>query len=194
MLENSEKANRVRVQVDLTKAEAALMDLLQRRLSVRSRADLLQQAYGTFLWVVDEMLSNRRIISVEPDAMDCLPRYKELSLPAVQPLVFEHYQHLVTRPEKGRRQPYLKGRNMTVGQLIYQMRTNKLTAEQAVEEFSLPLEQVREAQTYYEVHRDVIEAEAEEDKRLRLPDLHPGSIEAAPDFDDPLPDEFWAPE
>lgn len=194
MIQNSDKADRVRVQVDLTKAEAALMDLLQRRLSVRSRADLLQQAYGTFLWVVDEMLSNRRIISVEPDAVDCLPRYKELSLPAVQPLVFEHYQYLVARPEKGRKQPYLKGRNMTVGQLVYHMRAKELTAEQAGEEFNLPLEQVREAQAYYEIHRDVIEAEVEEDKRLRLADLHPGSIETTPDFDDPLPDEFWSSE
>ena len=47
-----------------------------------------------------------------------LGKYKELSLPAVQPLIFEHYQYLVTRPEKGRRQAYLKGRNLTVGQLI----------------------------------------------------------------------------
>jgi antitoxin (DNA-binding transcriptional repressor) of toxin-antitoxin stability system len=26
----------------------------------------------------------------------------------------------------------------------------------------------------------------------RVPGLHPGSIEIAPDFDVPLPDEFWA--
>ncbi len=49
MGERDEKANgRVRVQVDLTRAEATLMELLQKRLSVRSRADLLQQAYGSF--------------------------------------------------------------------------------------------------------------------------------------------------
>jgi uncharacterized protein (DUF433 family) len=91
-----------------------------------------------------------------------------LSVPAVQPALFEHYQYLVSRPEKGRRQPYLKGRNMTVGQLIYAMRANKLTSEQAASEFELPLEQIREAQTYYEVHRDVIEAEADEEKQLLL--------------------------
>ena len=125
MLQTETKPTKVRVQVDLTRTEATLLDLLQRRLSVRSsRADLLQQAYGTFLWVVDEMLANRRIVSVEPDALEQLGKYKELSLPAVQPLIFEHYQYLVTRPEKGRRQAYLKGRNLTVGQLIYTMRAN----------------------------------------------------------------------
>ena len=51
---------RVRVQVDLDSTEVRLLELLATRLSVRSRADLLQQAYGTFLWIVDEMLAGRR--------------------------------------------------------------------------------------------------------------------------------------
>ncbi len=168
MLQADTKSTRVRVQVDLTKTEATLLDLLQRRLSVRSRADLLQQAYGTFLWVVDEMLANRRIVSVEPDALDQIEKFKELSLPAVQPLLFDHYQYLVTRPEKNRKQAYLKGRNITVGQLIYTMRANGLSAEEAAADFDLPMEQVREAQAYYQVHQDLVEADAEEEKRFLL--------------------------
>ncbi len=168
MLQTDAKPAKIRIQVDLSKTEATLLDILQRRLSVRSRADLLQQAYGTFLWIVDEMLANRRIISVEPDALDQIGRFKELSLPAVQPLVFEHYQYLVTRPEKGRRQAYLKGRNMTVGQLVYTMRANGFSAEEAAEDFALPVEQVREAQAYYQIHWDLVEADAEEEKRRLL--------------------------
>ena len=168
MLQPDARSTKVRVQVDLTKTEATLLDLLQRRLSVRSRADLLQQAYGTFLWIVDEMLANRRIVSVEPDALDQIEKFKELSLPAVQPLLFEHYQYLVTRPEKGRKQAYLKGRNMTVGQLIYSMRANGLSAEEAAADFNLPVAQVREAQAYYEVHQEIVEADAEEEKRSLL--------------------------
>lgn len=168
MLQTETKPTKVRVQVDLTRTEATLLDLLQRRLSVRSRADLLQQAYGTFLWVVDEMLANRRIVSVEPDALEQLGKYKELSLPAVQPLIFEHYQYLVTRPEKGRRQAYLKGRNLTVGQLIYTMRANGLSAEEAAADLNLPVAQVHEAQAYYQMHHDLVEADAEEEKRLLL--------------------------
>ena len=166
MLQIDAKPTRVRIQVDLTKTEATLLDLLQRRLSVRSRADLLQQAYGTFLWVVDEMLANRRIVSVEPDALEQIEKFKELSLPAVQPLIFEHYQYLVTRPEKGRKQAYLKGRNMTVGQLIYTMRANGLSAEDAAADLNLPVAQVHEAQAYYQVHQELVEADAEEEKRL----------------------------
>jgi uncharacterized protein (DUF433 family) len=155
---------RVRVQVDLDSKEARLLELLATRLAVRSRADLLQQAYGTFLWIVDEMLDGRRIVSVETADLEQLDRFKELCLPAVEPLRFGHYRYLTERPETGRRQLYLTGRNMTVGQLVYTMRANDLDAEAVAENLELPLEQVKEAVAYYETHRDLIENEAEEER------------------------------
>jgi len=157
--------NKVRVQVDLDTKEAALLMLLQKRLSVRSRADLLQQAYGTFLWVVDEMLAGRHVISVENETLDDLPRFRELNIPAVAPARFQHYRYLVERPETGRSQLYLKGRSMTVGQLIYKMRANDLNAEEAADDMGLPVAQVREAQVYYETNRELIEIETAEEKR-----------------------------
>jgi uncharacterized protein (DUF433 family) len=145
-----------------------LLDLLQDRLSVRSRADLLQQAYGSFLWMVDEMLAGRKVVSVETEALARLERFKELSVPAVQPIIFEHYRYLVAKPDKWRKQLYLKGRNMTVGQLVYSMRANNLSAEEAAADMDLPVEQVREAQAYYEINRDLIEREADEEKQSLL--------------------------
>jgi len=79
-----------------------------------------------------------------------------------------HYQYLVTRPEKGRRQAYLKGRNLTVGQLIHTMRANDQSAEAAAADLNLPVAQVREAQAYYQVNRELVEADAEEEKRVLL--------------------------
>lgn len=156
---------KVRVQVDLSEAEAALLHHLSTRLSVRSRADLLQQAYGTFLWFVNERLAGRRIVSVAPEDLELMARYKELSIPALESLAFEHFEHLVSRPETGYKQPYLTGRNMRVGQLIYTMRANQLTPEEAAADLNLPLAQVQEAQLYYEINRELVEAEADEEKR-----------------------------
>ncbi len=170
---------RVRVQVDMDAKQATLLGLLEKRLSVRSRADLLQQAYGAFLWIVDEMLSGRRIVSVDAEALEHLTKFKELSLPAVEPLRFKHYRYLVSRPDKGRNQLYLQGRNMTVGQLIYKMRANQLDATEAARDMDLPLEQVMEAQAFYEVHRELVESEAEEEKRYLLSHgvaLEPGTV------------------
>lgn len=50
--------------------------------------------------------------------MDHLPRFKELSVPPVEPVVFDHYPYLVKRPEKGREQPDLRGRNMTYTDIV----------------------------------------------------------------------------
>ncbi len=158
-------AKKVRVQVDLSETEALLINHLTERLSVRSRADLLQQAYGTFLWVLSERLSGNRIVSVDAANVEKLERYKELSVPAAEPLLFNHYEHLVVRPESNYRQAYLRGRNMRVGQLIYKMRANQLSAEEAAEDMELPVEQVREAQLYYQINRELIEQETEEEKQ-----------------------------
>ncbi len=72
------------------------------------------------------------------------------------------YQYLVARPHPWRRQLSLKGRNMTVGQLISTMQANHLSPDEAAGDLELPLEQVQEALVYYELHRDLIEAEARE--------------------------------
>lgn len=156
---------KVRVQVDLSESEATMLHHLADRLSVRSRADLLQQAYGVFLWVINELLAGRRVISVTPETLRTIDKCKELSVPAVEPLLFNHYDHLVARPETGYKQLYLKGRNMRVGQLMYKMRANDLGLEEAAADLNLPLAQIREAQVYYETNRDLIEQEAAEEKQ-----------------------------
>jgi uncharacterized protein (DUF433 family) len=162
MAPSVKRQEKVRVQVDLTKTEASLLQLLAGRLSVRSRADLLQQAYGTFLWIVDEMLSGRRIVSVEPEKLEQLENFKELSVPAVAPLLFDHYEYLISRPETGHKQLYLKGQPMSVGQLIKQMQAEQLSPEETARDMDLPLPQVREALAYYETHQELVTREMAE--------------------------------
>jgi uncharacterized protein (DUF433 family) len=77
----------------------------------------------------------------------------------------QHYNCLVASPDTRYKQLYLKGRNIRVGQLIYTMRANQMTAEEAAADMDLPLAQVREAEVYYQIHRELIEREADEEKR-----------------------------
>jgi len=77
--------------------------------------------------------------------------------------VEQTYQYLVARSHPWRRQLCLKGRNMTVGQLISTMQANHLTPEEAADDMELPVEQVEEALAYYGSHRDLIEAETREE-------------------------------
>ena len=80
--------------------------------------------------------------------------------------------YLVARPETAYKQLYLKGRNLRVGQLIYKMRANDLTAEAAAVDMNLPIEQIREAEVYYQINRALIEQETAEEKQR----LHAGGV------------------
>jgi hypothetical protein len=79
------------------------------------------------------------------------------------------WRYLVARPHPWRRQLAMKGRNMTVGQLISTIRANRLSPEQASQDLELPLEAIHEAMTYYTDNRALIELEAAEERR-RLSD------------------------
>jgi uncharacterized protein (DUF433 family) len=76
------------------------------------------------------------------------------------------WQYLIARPHRWRRQLSVKGRNMTVGQLMTTIRADRLTPEQASEEFDLPLAAIYEALGYYAENRALIELEAAEERRL----------------------------
>jgi uncharacterized protein (DUF433 family) len=75
------------------------------------------------------------------------------------------WQYLIARPHRWRRQLVLKGRNMTVGQLVSTMRANRLTPEQASANLDLPLAAIDEALAYEAENRGLIELEACEERR-----------------------------
>jgi uncharacterized protein (DUF433 family) len=75
------------------------------------------------------------------------------------------WQYLIARPHRWRRQLWVKGRNMTVGQLLSTIRANRLSAEQASDSLDLPLAAIYEALTYYAENRGLIELEAAEERR-----------------------------
>ena len=43
------------------------------------------------------------------------------------------------------------------------MQANHLTPEEAADDLKLPVEQIKEALAYYELHRDLVEAETREE-------------------------------
>jgi uncharacterized protein (DUF433 family) len=75
------------------------------------------------------------------------------------------WRYLVARPHRWRRQLCIKGRNMTVGQLVSTVRANRLAVEQAADEFELPPAAIEEALSYYAQNRALIELESAEERR-----------------------------
>jgi hypothetical protein len=61
------------------------------------------------------------------------------------------YTYLVSRPDKWKKQLYLKGRgSLTARDVIGTMLSNHLTPEQTVQAYSLPVEAVLESLEYYQ--------------------------------------------
>lgn len=79
----------------------------------------------------------------------------------------ERYSLLEPHADNWRKQLWLKGRNMTVGMLVYSMRADGMLddPERAARNFALPVEQVQQALDYYRQHRSLIEAEADQEKQ-----------------------------
>jgi hypothetical protein len=57
-------ASRVRVQLDLAAEEAAALDALRERCSLRSRADAVRLALGMLEWMAGQTSSGRQVIAV----------------------------------------------------------------------------------------------------------------------------------
>ena len=75
------------------------------------------------------------------------------------------WQYLIARSHRWRRQLCVKGRNLTVGQLVSTIRANHLSPEQASDRLDLPLPAIYEALTYFAENRSLIELEASEERR-----------------------------
>lgn len=170
------RSPKTRVQLDLSPDQMVLVNILEERLSTRSRADLVQEALGALLWFVTERRQGRKVVSVDPAESRLLKHVVELALPSVALQSPDLFEHLVARPHPWRKQLSLKGRNMTVGQLVATMQANHLTPEQASADLAVPLAQITEARRYAQIHRHLIAEEfAEEKRRLGASGVDVGS-------------------
>jgi uncharacterized protein (DUF433 family) len=73
-----------------------------------------------------------------------------------------HYRYLEPKPYKKTKQLGIKGRNMTVWNLVGTMRTEGFTIEETAADFRLPVEAVIEALDYYYKNKTMIEEENEQ--------------------------------
>ena len=78
----------------------------------------------------------------------------------------EPWKHLVIRRHPWRKQLYIKGRNMTVRQLVGKIKANGFSEGQAASDQDLPVEAIREALAYFEANPEVIELDAAYERYL----------------------------
>lgn len=77
----------------------------------------------------------------------------------------ETWQFLESQPHPWRKQLYIKGRRLLASTVWGNMIANRLTLEQAVDNWDLPLAAIGEAIHYCEAHKELIVSEAEEERQ-----------------------------
>lgn len=102
---------------------------------------------------------------LEQTVANALSRIEQLERAREAELAAAPRRYLVERQHSWRRQLCIKGRNMTVAQLMGAMRANGLTAEQTADAYDLPLEAVHEAIHYARQHAELLALEANEERR-----------------------------
>ena len=76
------------------------------------------------------------------------------------------WKYLVIRRHPWRKQLYIKGRNMTVRQLIGGVSSNGFSEEEGARNYGLPVEAIREAFAYAEANPEVLERDAAHERSL----------------------------
>ena len=74
----------------------------------------------------------------------------------------EDWQYLAKRNHPWRKQLYIKGRKLLAATVWQDIIANKMTQEEAAENWNLPLDAIAEVLRYCESHQDLLKLEADE--------------------------------
>jgi uncharacterized protein (DUF433 family) len=110
--------------------------------------------------VAESKMGQNSMTDAPLDKMDSFTRWKETRTKSREAAV-EPWRFLVRRQHPWRMQLYLQGRNLTARQLVGAIKANQWDDEAAAQNYDLPLEAIREALTYVELNRELLETEAE---------------------------------
>lgn len=180
MKRSDASVRRPRLYVDVSESVSSRVRQIADRFFRGVTNDAVLAALSAFAWMLDQRLAGRRVISVEADALPS--RYSEAILPGVnEAMGDENWTWLIAQPHPWRKQLWIKGRQMTAGQLVGHLIGNGWSADEAARQFSLPVEAVLEAQRYVAANRALVDAEAIEEERAakRLVNVHPPERVAA---------------
>lgn len=74
-------------------------------------------------------------------------------------------RYLEIRPDQSKKQLFVKERRLPAFGVYRHMQVNSRTVEEASEDWNLPVEAVEECIRYSETHRELLDAECEEERR-----------------------------
>lgn len=151
---------RKRLQIELGPSEGLAFERI--RALGGSDAEIGRRAVALVARLADAIDEGFTIAAVPPEESRFADAVPELTI-AVAPE--RRYRHLVRVRHPWRRQLSLKGRRLTVGQLVAQMNANAMDVAAAADGFGLAPEAVAEALDYAARNVELLASEAAEERR-----------------------------
>jgi uncharacterized protein (DUF433 family) len=151
---------RRRLSVDLPPETEAVTRAIADRHFRGVATDAIRAGLSLLAWTIDAKRAGKRVVAVEED--DIPARFEEPVLPGLEEQLAPRARWLVERKHPWRRQPWIKGRRMTAGDLSRSAEIEGWSAEEAAAQFDLPVEAVLEAISYSNANRDLVLAEERE--------------------------------
>ncbi|HLK60525.1 MAG TPA: hypothetical protein VKU00_28445 [Chthonomonadaceae bacterium] len=152
-------ANLKRQNFNVTPEEEAELNRLRETLAAPNIKEALLRATRVLLTLTQEIQEGRRLYSADRNGKET-----RLLLPDIEYTQGQVWTYLTSRPHSWKRQLYVKGRRLTAANVWYDMLANRMTLQEAAENWELPLEAIEEIVRYCETHRDLIAMEADEEK------------------------------
>lgn len=150
------------MQVDLRPEDELTLERARRALGTEGDSDT-GRALLTFFAKIVAAIEHGTVVSFLPGddqrAVDAVPELTSALRPE------SRYSFLVQVPHAWRRQLTVKGRRITTGQVVESMETNGWSVIQAAKELDLNPMAVAEAVDYVSRNRDLVDAEAAEQRR-----------------------------
>ena len=151
---------RRRLSVDLPPETEAATRAVADRYFRGITTDAIRTSLSLLAWVIGAKDEGKRVIAVRRDRLP--DQFEEPVLPGIEEQLLNDTIWLVQRPHAWRRQPWVKGRRLTAGDLARTIEIEDWTPERAAAEFDLPVDAIFEAQRYLAANRDLVLAEEQE--------------------------------
>ena len=151
-----------RLNIDISLDQEEELTWLREALGASTNKDTVLRAIRVLGVLSREARRGARIYVVLPDGATERLLLPELESPEPE------WKWLTSRPHAWRRQKHLKGRKLLASVVWRSMLANDLSVEEAAEDWDLPVEAVREAVAWCEANRELIAAEAAEDRRAAV--------------------------
>lgn len=145
---------------NVTPDQEAELLALQSELGASSVKDAIFKAVRLALLLKREVKKGRRI-----SLKDQAGNITEVIVPELEGNIVPRWTYLVERPESWKKQLFVKGRRLTAFNVWSDMISNKMTPEEAADNWDLPIEAINEIIEYCGENGELIKKEADQERQ-----------------------------